>query len=60
MITCVLSFQSLDDLSNSCHDENMHLHAFISDTGTHTHTHTHYTHFVSIIAIESKGVRWFI
>ncbi|XP_056275838.1 sorting nexin-13 isoform X2 [Pseudoliparis swirei] len=24
---------SLDDLSNSCHDENMHLHAFISDTG---------------------------
>uniref|UniRef100_A0A3Q3NCZ5 Sorting nexin 13 n=1 Tax=Labrus bergylta TaxID=56723 RepID=A0A3Q3NCZ5_9LABR len=24
---------SLDDLSNSCHDETMHLHAFISDTG---------------------------
>uniref|UniRef100_A0A8C9ZXH2 Sorting nexin 13 n=1 Tax=Sander lucioperca TaxID=283035 RepID=A0A8C9ZXH2_SANLU len=24
---------SLDDLSNSCHDESMHLHAFISDTG---------------------------
>ncbi|XP_035038711.1 sorting nexin-13 isoform X3 [Hippoglossus stenolepis] len=23
---------SLDDLSNSCHDESMHLHAFISDT----------------------------
>ncbi|XP_075961534.1 sorting nexin-13 isoform X1 [Anarhichas minor] len=23
---------SLDDLSNSCHDETMHLHAFISDT----------------------------
>uniref|UniRef100_A0A8C2X8G2 Sorting nexin 13 n=1 Tax=Cyclopterus lumpus TaxID=8103 RepID=A0A8C2X8G2_CYCLU len=22
-----------DDLSNSCHDETMHLHAFISDTG---------------------------
>ncbi|KAF0024727.1 hypothetical protein F2P81_023529 [Scophthalmus maximus] len=24
---------SLDDLSNSCHDDTMHLHAFISDTG---------------------------
>uniref|UniRef100_A0A3Q2XV67 Sorting nexin 13 n=1 Tax=Hippocampus comes TaxID=109280 RepID=A0A3Q2XV67_HIPCM len=24
---------SLDDLSNSCHDESMQLHAFISDTG---------------------------
>ncbi|XP_028251310.1 sorting nexin-13 isoform X2 [Parambassis ranga] len=24
---------SLDDLSNSCHDDSMHLHAFISDTG---------------------------
>ncbi|TNM92972.1 hypothetical protein fugu_018374, partial [Takifugu bimaculatus] len=24
---------SLDDLSNSCHDESMHIHAFISDTG---------------------------
>ncbi|KAJ0055382.1 hypothetical protein NL108_016678, partial [Boleophthalmus pectinirostris] len=24
---------SLDELSNSCHDESMHLHAFISDTG---------------------------
>ncbi|XP_055732579.1 sorting nexin-13-like isoform X1 [Salvelinus fontinalis] len=24
---------SLDDLSNSCHDENIQLHAFISDTG---------------------------
>ncbi|XP_068189394.1 sorting nexin-13 isoform X1 [Antennarius striatus] len=23
---------SLDDLSNSCHDESMHIHAFISDT----------------------------
>ncbi|CAL1589983.1 unnamed protein product [Knipowitschia caucasica] len=24
---------SLDELSNSCHDESLHLHAFISDTG---------------------------
>uniref|UniRef100_A0A6Q2Y402 Sorting nexin 13 n=1 Tax=Esox lucius TaxID=8010 RepID=A0A6Q2Y402_ESOLU len=24
---------SLDDLSNSCHDDNLQLHAFISDTG---------------------------
>lgn len=31
-------FQSLDDLSNSCHDESMHIHAFISDTGMHLQT----------------------
>lgn len=36
-MTCLFCFQSLDDLSNSCHDETMHLHAFISDTGTHAH-----------------------
>uniref|UniRef100_A0A6Q2YTJ7 Sorting nexin 13 n=1 Tax=Esox lucius TaxID=8010 RepID=A0A6Q2YTJ7_ESOLU len=27
------SGKSLDDLSNSCHDDNLQLHAFISDTG---------------------------
>ncbi|KAM8883123.1 sorting nexin-13 isoform 2-T2 [Synchiropus picturatus] len=26
------SINSLDDLCNSCHDESMHIHAFISDT----------------------------
>ena len=34
----LLWFQSLDDLSNSCHDDTMQLHAFISDTGIHTNT----------------------
>uniref|UniRef100_H3DK82 Sorting nexin 13 n=1 Tax=Tetraodon nigroviridis TaxID=99883 RepID=H3DK82_TETNG len=37
---------SLDDLSNSCHDESMHIHACISDTGVcndHGKTYALYT-----------------
>uniref|UniRef100_A0A674D5L3 Sorting nexin 13 n=1 Tax=Salmo trutta TaxID=8032 RepID=A0A674D5L3_SALTR len=33
LVVSLHCLQSLDDLSNSCHDDNIQLHAFISDTG---------------------------
>uniref|UniRef100_A0A3Q1IVB3 Uncharacterized protein n=1 Tax=Anabas testudineus TaxID=64144 RepID=A0A3Q1IVB3_ANATE len=47
---------SLDDLSNSCHDESMHLHAFISDTGVcNDHGKTYALYAITVVRRNQDG-----
>uniref|UniRef100_A0A672YBT3 Sorting nexin 13 n=1 Tax=Sphaeramia orbicularis TaxID=375764 RepID=A0A672YBT3_9TELE len=47
---------SLDDLSNSCHDETMHLHAFISDTGVcNDHGKTYALYAITVFRRNQDG-----
>nr|XP_019963108.1 PREDICTED: sorting nexin-13 [Paralichthys olivaceus] len=47
---------SLDDLSNSCHDESMHLHAFISDTGVcNDHGKTYALYAITVFRRNQDG-----
>uniref|UniRef100_A0A8C4HHU4 Sorting nexin 13 n=1 Tax=Dicentrarchus labrax TaxID=13489 RepID=A0A8C4HHU4_DICLA len=47
---------SLDDLSNSCHDEFMHLHAFISDTGVcNDHGKTYALYAITVFRRNQDG-----
>uniref|UniRef100_A0A3B4TTY5 Sorting nexin 13 n=1 Tax=Seriola dumerili TaxID=41447 RepID=A0A3B4TTY5_SERDU len=47
---------SLDDLSNACHDETMHLHAFISDTGVcNDHGKTYALYAITVFRRNQDG-----
>uniref|UniRef100_A0AAX7TX17 Sorting nexin 13 n=1 Tax=Astatotilapia calliptera TaxID=8154 RepID=A0AAX7TX17_ASTCA len=47
---------SLDDLPNSCHDESMHLHAFISDTGVcNDHGKTYALYTITVVRRNQDG-----
>ncbi|XP_053302542.1 sorting nexin-13 isoform X1 [Pleuronectes platessa] len=47
---------SLDDLSNSCHDESMQLHAFISDTGVcNDHGKTYALYAITVFRRNQDG-----
>ncbi|XP_023133872.2 sorting nexin-13 isoform X2 [Amphiprion ocellaris] len=47
---------SLDDLSNSCHDETMQLHAFISDTGVcNDHGKTYALYAITVFRRNQDG-----
>uniref|UniRef100_A0A669CZ37 Sorting nexin 13 n=1 Tax=Oreochromis niloticus TaxID=8128 RepID=A0A669CZ37_ORENI len=47
---------SLDDLPNSCHDESMHLHAFISDTGVcNDHGKTYALYAITVFRRSQDG-----
>lgn len=47
---------SLDDLSNSCHDDSMHLHAFISDTGVcNDHGKTYALYAITVFKRNQDG-----
>uniref|UniRef100_A0AAQ5XG64 Sorting nexin 13 n=1 Tax=Amphiprion ocellaris TaxID=80972 RepID=A0AAQ5XG64_AMPOC len=48
--------KSLDDLSNSCHDETMQLHAFISDTGVcNDHGKTYALYAITVFRRNQDG-----
>uniref|UniRef100_A0A8C7ULJ9 Sorting nexin 13 n=1 Tax=Oncorhynchus mykiss TaxID=8022 RepID=A0A8C7ULJ9_ONCMY len=52
----LLCLQSLDDLSNSCHDDNMQLHAFISDTGVcNDHGKTYALYAITVLRRNHDG-----
>ncbi|XP_029590444.1 sorting nexin-13 isoform X4 [Salmo trutta] len=47
---------SLDDLSNSCHDDNIQLHAFISDTGVcNDHGKTYALYAITVLRRNHDG-----
>uniref|UniRef100_A0A8C8CAJ2 Sorting nexin 13 n=1 Tax=Oncorhynchus tshawytscha TaxID=74940 RepID=A0A8C8CAJ2_ONCTS len=52
----LLCLQSLDDLSNSCHDDNIQLHAFISDTGVcNDHGKTYALYAITVLRRNHDG-----
>uniref|UniRef100_A0A4W5KQG8 Sorting nexin 13 n=1 Tax=Hucho hucho TaxID=62062 RepID=A0A4W5KQG8_9TELE len=53
---CLSTLLSLDDLSNSCHDDNIQLHAFISDTGVcNDHGKTYALYAITVLRRNHDG-----